>query len=39
MIMPMLADVDEEKLTIAIRSLQDRLTTTPKLMPGRLLKN
>ena len=30
MIMPMLADVDEEKLTIAIRSLQDRLSDYPE---------
>ena len=30
MIMPMLADVDEEKLTIAIRSLQDRLNNYPE---------
>ena len=30
MVMPMLADVDEDKLTIAIRSLQDRLDSYPK---------
>ncbi len=30
MIMPMLADVDEDKLTIAIRSLQDRLDNYPE---------
>jgi serine/threonine protein kinase len=30
MIMPMLADVDEENLTIAIRSLQDRLNNYPE---------
>ena len=30
MIMPMLADVDEDKLTIAIRSLQDRLDSYPE---------
>ena len=30
MIMPMLADVDEDKLTIAIRSLQDRLDLYPE---------
>ena len=40
MIMPMLADVDEDKLTIAIRSLTGPPgATTQKRMPGRSLRN